>query len=56
MPTGVTVHVNEEDGDVNIETPTSLQVSDVDIQMHNIDDLFCTSNNTCSSCFVCHFC
>lgn len=25
VPTGVTVHVNEEDGDVNIETPTSLQ-------------------------------
>lgn len=26
VPVGVTVHVNEEDGDVNIETPTSLQV------------------------------
>lgn len=25
VPLGVTVHVNEEDGDVNIETPTSLQ-------------------------------
>ncbi|XP_042493382.1 F-box protein At1g78280-like isoform X2 [Macadamia integrifolia] len=25
VPVGVTVHVNEEDGDVNIETPTSLQ-------------------------------
>ncbi|XP_062026333.1 lysine-specific demethylase JMJ21-like [Rosa rugosa] len=25
VPIGVTVHVNEEDGDVNIETPTSLQ-------------------------------
>lgn len=26
VPAGVTVHVNEEDGDVNIETPSSLQV------------------------------
>lgn len=26
MPLGVTVHVNEEDGDVNVETPSSLQV------------------------------
>lgn len=26
MPLGVTVHVNDEDGDVNIDTPTSLQV------------------------------
>lgn len=26
VPAGVTVHVNEEDGDVNIESPTSLQV------------------------------
>ncbi|KAI9097565.1 hypothetical protein K1719_025336 [Acacia pycnantha] len=25
VPLGVTVHVNEEDGDVNIETPSSLQ-------------------------------
>ncbi|KAI8550342.1 hypothetical protein RHMOL_Rhmol06G0098000 [Rhododendron molle] len=25
VPAGVTVHVNEEDGDVNIETPSSLQ-------------------------------
>ncbi|KAK4489957.1 hypothetical protein RD792_000611 [Penstemon davidsonii] len=25
VPLGVTVHVNEEDGDVNIESPTSLQ-------------------------------
>ncbi|XP_043689976.1 F-box protein At1g78280-like [Telopea speciosissima] len=25
VPLGVTVHVNDEDGDVNIETPTSLQ-------------------------------
>ncbi|CAL9064525.1 unnamed protein product [Musa banksii] len=25
VPAGVTVHVNEEDGDINIETPTSLQ-------------------------------
>ncbi|XP_008804772.2 F-box protein At1g78280 [Phoenix dactylifera] len=25
VPAGVTVHVNEEDGDVNIESPTSLQ-------------------------------
>ncbi|KAK9930455.1 hypothetical protein M0R45_027492 [Rubus argutus] len=25
VPIGVTVHVNKEDGDVNIETPTSLQ-------------------------------
>ncbi|KAK4434216.1 F-box protein [Sesamum alatum] len=25
VPLGVTVHVNEDDGDVNIETPTSLQ-------------------------------
>ncbi|GAB4861269.1 hypothetical protein Ancab_036430 [Ancistrocladus abbreviatus] len=25
VPLGVTVHVNEEDGDVNVETPTSLQ-------------------------------
>ncbi|KAM7516848.1 hypothetical protein LguiA_006431 [Lonicera macranthoides] len=25
VPIGVTVHVNEEDGDVNVETPTSLQ-------------------------------
>ncbi|CAN6479936.1 unnamed protein product [Victoria cruziana] len=25
VPSGVTVHVNEEDGDVNIETPSSLQ-------------------------------
>ncbi|KAL6179441.1 hypothetical protein ACLB2K_050956 [Fragaria x ananassa] len=25
VPIGVTVHVNEDDGDVNIETPTSLQ-------------------------------
>lgn len=23
---GVTVHVNDEDGDVNVETPSSLQV------------------------------
>lgn len=27
VPAGVTVHVNEEDGDINIETPTSLQVT-----------------------------
>ena len=26
VPLGVTVHVNEEDGDVSIETPSSLQV------------------------------
>lgn len=26
VPLGVTVHVNEDDGDVNIETPSSLQV------------------------------
>jgi hypothetical protein len=26
VPGGVTVHVNDEDGDVDIETPTSLQV------------------------------
>ena len=26
VPLGVTVHVNEEDGDVNVETPSSLQV------------------------------
>jgi hypothetical protein len=26
VPAGVTVHVNEEDGDVNIDSPTSLQV------------------------------
>lgn len=26
MPGGVTVHVSDEDGDVDIETPTSLQV------------------------------
>lgn len=26
VPGGVTVHVNGEDGDVDIETPTSLQV------------------------------
>ncbi|XP_010273004.1 PREDICTED: F-box protein At1g78280 [Nelumbo nucifera] len=25
VPVGVTVHVNEEDGDVNVETPSSLQ-------------------------------
>jgi hypothetical protein len=25
VPGGVTVHVNDEDGDVDIETPTSLQ-------------------------------
>uniref|UniRef100_A0A7N0UM70 F-box protein n=1 Tax=Kalanchoe fedtschenkoi TaxID=63787 RepID=A0A7N0UM70_KALFE len=25
VPVGVTVHVNEEDGDVNVDTPTSLQ-------------------------------
>lgn len=27
VPAGVIVHVNDEDGDVNIETPTSLQAS-----------------------------
>lgn len=32
VPSGVTVHVNDEDGDVNIDTPSSLQVSDVDLQ------------------------
>lgn len=26
VPAGVTVHVNDEDGDVNVETPSSLQV------------------------------
>lgn len=26
VPLGVTVHVNDEDGDVNIESPSSLQV------------------------------
>lgn len=26
VPLGVTVHVNEEDGDVNVDTPSSLQV------------------------------
>lgn len=26
VPLGVTVHVNDEDGDVNIDTPSSLQV------------------------------
>lgn len=26
VPLGVTVHVNEDDGDVNIETPSSLEV------------------------------
>jgi hypothetical protein len=26
VPLGVTVHVNEDDGDVNIDTPSSLQV------------------------------
>lgn len=26
VPLGVTVHVNDEDGDVNVETPSSLQV------------------------------
>lgn len=26
VPVGVTVHVNEEDGDVSIDGPTSLQV------------------------------
>lgn len=26
VPGGVTVHVSDEDGDVDIETPTSLQV------------------------------
>ncbi|KAK1257509.1 F-box protein [Acorus gramineus] len=25
VPAGVTVHVNEEDGDVNIDSPSSLQ-------------------------------
>lgn len=30
VPIGVTVHVNEENGDVNIETPSSLQVLDED--------------------------
>ena len=33
VPAGVVVHVNEEDGDVNIQTPSSLQVSDIDTQM-----------------------
>lgn len=27
VPLGVTVHVNDEDGDVDIETPSSLQVT-----------------------------
>ena len=31
VPLGVTVHVNDEDGDVNIDTPSSLQVSNSDI-------------------------
>lgn len=29
VPAGVTVHVNEDDGDVNIDTPSSLQVCSV---------------------------
>jgi hypothetical protein len=35
VPLGVTVHVNEEDGDVNIETPSSLQV----LQSSHLSDL-----------------
>jgi hypothetical protein len=35
VPLGVTVHVNEEDGDVSIETPSSLQV----LQSCNLSDL-----------------
>lgn len=29
VPLGVTVHVNDEDGDVDIETPSSLQVINI---------------------------
>lgn len=30
MPLGVTVHVNEDDGDVNVQGPSSLQVISVE--------------------------
>jgi hypothetical protein len=36
VPLGVAVHVNEEDGDVNVETPSSLQVFNEEIVvLHN---------------------
>lgn len=59
VPAGVVVHVNEEDGDVNIETPSSLQVSDVErsdaYNYHNIYDLFLSSTSICCSCFFMAF-
>jgi hypothetical protein len=36
VPLGATVHVNEEDGDVNVDTPSSLQVFNTEIVvLHN---------------------
>lgn len=59
VPAGVVVHVNEEDGDVNIETPSSLQVSDVEcsdaFNYHKIYDLFLSSNSICCSFFYAFF-
>lgn len=49
VPAGVVVHVNEEDGDVNIETPSSLQVFDLDIQMLIIVIILPSSIGFCSA-------
>lgn len=43
VPLGVTVHVNEDDGDVNVETPSSLQVFVVDVIV------LCDSSHICQS-------
>lgn len=44
VPLGVTVHVNEDDGDVSIETPSSLQVSLANNLLF-LSDLKCFSSN-----------
>ena len=45
VPLGVTVHVNDEDGDVNVETPSSLQVFNAETAVFMFILLFYSSFN-----------
>jgi hypothetical protein len=50
VPGGVTVHVSDEDGDVDIETPTSLQV--IYLLLYYLSPNFFSPYHSSSICYM----